>query len=60
MIVMDDVKVSKDQVLPNAKGLGGPFSCLNNVSIILCNSFVVVLDDVACLHASYRMIRSRE
>jgi glutaryl-CoA dehydrogenase len=28
-IVLDNVEVSKDAMLPNAKGLGGPFSCLN-------------------------------
>jgi glutaryl-CoA dehydrogenase len=29
-IVMEDVKVPKDNMLPKAKGLKGPFSCLNN------------------------------
>jgi len=29
-IVMEDVFVSEDQLLPNAKGLKGPFGCLNN------------------------------
>jgi hypothetical protein len=33
MIVMDDVVVSRDAILPSARGLGGPFSCLNNVSL---------------------------
>ncbi len=28
-IVMDDVVVSEDHLLPNAKGLGGPFGCLH-------------------------------
>ncbi|MEH6651307.1 MAG: acyl-CoA dehydrogenase [Motiliproteus sp.] len=28
-IVMDDVLVSEDQLLPNVKGLKGPFGCLN-------------------------------
>jgi hypothetical protein len=32
MIVMDDVAVPKENMLPKAKGLGGPFACLNNVS----------------------------
>lgn len=31
MIVMDDVPVPKDHILPLARGLGGPFACLNNV-----------------------------
>lgn len=30
MIFMDDVKVPKENLLPKIKGLGGPFSCLNN------------------------------
>jgi glutaryl-CoA dehydrogenase len=29
-IVMDDVFVPEDNLLPNVKGLKGPFSCLNN------------------------------
>jgi len=29
MIQMDDVEVSDDQLLPDAQGLKGPFSCLN-------------------------------
>jgi glutaryl-CoA dehydrogenase len=29
-IVMEDVFVSDDQLLPNVKGLKGPFGCLNN------------------------------
>lgn len=30
MIFMDDVKVPKENMLPNVAGLTGPFSCLNN------------------------------
>lgn len=30
MIFMDDVHVPKENMLPKAKGLGGPFGCLNN------------------------------
>ncbi|BBK37120.1 glutaryl-CoA dehydrogenase [Allostella sp. ATCC 35155] len=29
-IVMDDVFVPEENLLPNVKGLGGPFGCLNN------------------------------
>jgi glutaryl-CoA dehydrogenase len=29
-IVMDDVRVSDEQLLPDVEGLKGPFSCLNN------------------------------
>ncbi|RVD64539.1 MULTISPECIES: acyl-CoA dehydrogenase [unclassified Mesorhizobium] len=28
-VVMEDVEVGEDALLPNAKGLGGPFGCLN-------------------------------
>lgn len=28
-IVLDDVEVPRENLLPNAKGLGGPFGCLN-------------------------------
>jgi glutaryl-CoA dehydrogenase len=30
MIAMEDVEVPADNMLPNARGLGGPFGCLNN------------------------------
>lgn len=30
MIFMDDVRVPAENMLPGAKGLGGPFGCLNN------------------------------
>lgn len=30
MIMMDDVEVPEENILPNVKGLTGPFSCLNN------------------------------
>jgi len=30
MILMDEVFVPEDNLLPNKKGLGGPFGCLNN------------------------------
>ncbi|MBN3318145.1 GCDH protein, partial [Atractosteus spatula] len=30
MILMDDVEVPEENLLPNASGLGGPFGCLNN------------------------------
>ena len=29
-IVMDDVEIPEDRILPGARGLGGPFGCLNN------------------------------
>ncbi|MCB1485276.1 MAG: acyl-CoA dehydrogenase [Hyphomicrobiaceae bacterium] len=32
-IVMDDVVVSEEQLLPNVEGLKGPFGCLNNARL---------------------------
>ncbi len=32
-IVMDEVFVSEEQLLPNAKGLAGPFGCLNSARL---------------------------
>lgn len=29
-VFMDDVHISNDSLLPKAKGLGGPFTCLNS------------------------------
>lgn len=31
---MDNVKVGHDALLPKAKGLGGPFGCLNNARCV--------------------------
>ena len=33
MIFMDDVRVPESAMLPHAKGLGGPFSCLNSARL---------------------------
>lgn len=30
MLVMDDVQLAEDSLLPNVEGLRGPFTCLNN------------------------------
>lgn len=30
MILMDDVRIPEDNLLPNALGMSGPFGCLNN------------------------------
>ena len=35
-VVMDDVEVPKENMLPGAKGLGGPFGCLNNARYGIC------------------------
>lgn len=33
-IFLDDVQVSNDSLLPKAKGLGGPFACLNSARLV--------------------------
>ena len=35
-VVMDDVEVPEENMLPGAKGLGGPFGCLNNARYGIC------------------------
>jgi len=35
-VVMDDVEIPADNILPGAKGLGGPFGCLNNARFGIC------------------------
>ena len=35
-VVMDDVHIPEDAILPGAKGLGGPFGCLNNARFGIC------------------------
>jgi glutaryl-CoA dehydrogenase len=35
-VVMDDVEVPAENMLPGAKGLGGPFGCLNNARFGIC------------------------
>ncbi|XP_069623262.1 glutaryl-CoA dehydrogenase, mitochondrial [Ranitomeya imitator] len=30
MIIMEDVEISEENLLPNVSGMGGPFGCLNN------------------------------
>ena len=36
MILMDDVMVHEDNILPNVEGLRGPMSCLNNARFGIC------------------------
>ena len=35
-VVMDDVEIPAENILPGAKGLGGPFGCLNNARYGIC------------------------
>lgn len=50
MILMDDVKVPEENMLPLAKGLGGPFSCLNNARFGISWGVLGAAED--CFHKS--------
>jgi len=50
MIMMDDVKVPEENYLPLAKGLGGPFSCLNNARFGISWGVLGAAED--CFHKS--------
>lgn len=58
-IVMADVLVSEDAILPNVKGLKGPFSCLNNARLGIAWGALGAAE--ACWHAarSYTMDRKQ-
>ena len=49
-IVMDDVEVSEDALLPNVEGLKGPFGCLNRARYGI--SWGVMGAAEACFHAA--------
>ncbi len=58
-IALDDVAVSKDMLLPGAKGLGGPFGCLNKARYGI--SWGAMGAAEACWHAarSYALERKQ-
>lgn len=58
-IVMEDVFVAEEQLLPNVKGLKGPFSCLNNARYGIAWGSLGAAE--ACWHAarSYAMERKQ-
>jgi glutaryl-CoA dehydrogenase len=58
-IVMADVHVPEDAILPNVKGLKGPFSCLNNARLGIAWGALGAAE--ACWHAarSYTMDRKQ-
>jgi glutaryl-CoA dehydrogenase len=58
-IVMSDVLVPEDAILPNVKGLKGPFSCLNNARLGIAWGALGAAE--ACWHAarSYTMDRKQ-
>ena len=58
-IVMEDVFVAEEQLLPNVKGLKGPFSCLNNARYGIAWGSLGAAE--ACWHAArtYTMERKQ-
>jgi len=58
-IVMEDVFVAEEQLLPNVKGLKGPFSCLNNARYGIAWGTLGAAE--ACWHAArtYTMERKQ-
>mmetsp|Transcript_10529 Transcript_10529/g.20751 ORF Transcript_10529/g.20751 Transcript_10529/m.20751 type:complete len:429 (+) Transcript_10529:68-1354(+) len=50
-IFLDDVKVPAENMLPNVKGLTGPFSCLNNAR------FGIAFGSMGAAHACYEIAR---
>ena len=57
-IVMDEVFVSEDQLLPNVSGLKGPFGCLNNARFGIAWGALGAAED--CWHTARRYVLERE
>ena len=57
-IVMDNVFVSEDQLLPNVQGLKGPFSCLNNARYGIAWGALGAAE--ACWHAARQYTLDRK
>ncbi|MFK8030932.1 MAG: acyl-CoA dehydrogenase [Gammaproteobacteria bacterium] len=57
-IVMDGVEVSEDQLLPGARGLGGPFGCLNSARYGIAWGALGAAE--FCWHAARRYALERE
>ena len=57
-IVMDNVFVSEDHLLPNVRGLKGPFSCLNNARYGIAWGAMGAAE--ACWHAARTYTLERE
>jgi glutaryl-CoA dehydrogenase len=58
MIMMDNVKVPKENILPNISGLKGPFSCLNNARFGI--SWGVLGAAEACLESAVNYTLDRK
>lgn len=57
-IVMDDVFVSEEHLLPNVKGLAGPFGCLNNARYGIAWGALGAAE--ACWKAAHRYTMDRK
>lgn len=57
-IVMDDVFVSEANMLPGAKGLGGPFGCLNKARYGIAWGSMGAAED--CFHRARRYMLDRQ
>ena len=57
-IVMDDVLVSEDALLPNVNGLKGPFGCLNNARYGIAWGALGAAE--ACWHAARQYVLDRK
>lgn len=49
-IAMDDVEVPEENLLPNCRGISGPFGCLNNARLGI--AFGALGAAEACFHAA--------
>ncbi len=57
-IVMDNVFVPEENKLPNARGLSGPFGCLNNARFAICWGAMGAAE--FCWHAARKYALDRE
>ncbi len=57
-IVMRDVEVGEDALLPNATGLGGPFGCLNRARYGICWGTMGAAED--CFHRARQYALDRK
>ncbi len=56
-LVFDNVRIPKDRLLPDVRGLKGPFSCLNNARFGI--SWGAIGAAMACFHSSVEYAKSR-
>jgi glutaryl-CoA dehydrogenase len=57
-IVMDNVEVGEEQLLPNASGLGGPFGCLNRARYGIAWGALGAAED--CWHRAREYVLARK